>query len=319
MLIIGSQINEIRIDGDLRRLKEDLDHFLTIGLEAAEIPPHGLDVIRDGRLDERRLQAVKKILDDYLFCYTVHAPNPLNLMDREHITLHREVMQATLLFAREIRAAVIVVHGGRHRPEETFPFFPQRFVREEEQERLMDLEAEELKKFADIYPDLMLAVENARPYLCHSPYSYAEDLRRLTSHIARIQRTNVRITLDCGHLFLSARFYDYDPLAAAAEAAPLVGHCHIHDNFGRAGYHHEKQQTHLLPFGKGDAHMPVGWGKAPLSGILERILPHYQGCLIMELRSRYFSVTEESRENLIMLLASIKTAPERCFPHRRHR
>ena len=51
MLKIGSKIDEIRIDGSLSALRKDLEQYVAIGLEAAEIPVHGLDVIKNGILD----------------------------------------------------------------------------------------------------------------------------------------------------------------------------------------------------------------------------------------------------------------------------
>jgi hypothetical protein len=46
--MIGSQINEVRTDGDLEALRRDLAWFEQTKLHAAEIPPHGLDLIRNG-------------------------------------------------------------------------------------------------------------------------------------------------------------------------------------------------------------------------------------------------------------------------------
>jgi sugar phosphate isomerase/epimerase len=83
----------------------------------------------------------------------------------------------------------------------------------------------------------------------------------------------------------------------------LIAHTHIHDNFGGVVHHFEKQQTHQLPFGRGDSHMPVGWGKIPIHDILKIILPEYQGLLMMELRSRYFNDIEQSARNLSAILA----------------
>jgi sugar phosphate isomerase/epimerase len=91
------------------------------------------------------------------------------------------------------------------------------------------------------------------------------------------------------------------------EAASLIGHCHIHDNFGDAAYYNEKQQTHQIPFGKGDSHMPVGWGDIPFEEIVGAMMPSYDGCFIMELRSRYFHDTAESRRNVATIVDSCKT------------
>ena len=51
MLNIGSNINEVRVDGSLKALQRDLSAFAGFGLTAAEISIHGLDAVRNGDLD----------------------------------------------------------------------------------------------------------------------------------------------------------------------------------------------------------------------------------------------------------------------------
>ncbi|WP_051328349.1 TIM barrel protein [Desulfatirhabdium butyrativorans] len=113
------------------------------------------------------------------------------------------------------------------------------------------------------------------------------------------------MTLDFGHLHLSARYYHLDAAEEVRAAAPFIAHCHVHDNFGRSVYYTEKIQTHQIPFGKGDAHMPVGWGSVPFDVLLDGFIRDYDGLLICELRSRYFERTGESAENLAAILEKL--------------
>ena len=64
---IGSKIDEVRIDGNLDTLKSDLEHYRKINMEAVELPVHGLDAIKNGLLDKRRVKRVKEILKDFDF------------------------------------------------------------------------------------------------------------------------------------------------------------------------------------------------------------------------------------------------------------
>jgi len=121
----------------------------------------------------------------------------------------------------------------------------------------------------------------------------------------KINKDNVRINLDFGHLYMASKFYGFDPVTAASEVRDLIAHTHIHDNFGNACYYHEKQQTHLIPFGKGDSHMPVGWGEIPIKEILTTFIGSYNGIFMMELRSRYFEHSKESMANLHKILSNI--------------
>jgi sugar phosphate isomerase/epimerase len=127
----------------------------------------------------------------------------------------------------------------------------------------------------------------------------------LKHQVICVNRPNVKINLDFGHLYMTSLFHGYDLEAAVQSLWAFIAHTHIHDNFGGAVHHWEKQQTHQLPFGRGDSHMPVGRGNVPIGPILEILLPGYTGLLMMELRSRYFDDLQESKQNLealIMLL-----------------
>ncbi|MBU4320589.1 MAG: hypothetical protein KJ739_05825 [Nitrospinae bacterium] len=59
MLKIGVKIDEVRIDGDLKKLASDLTHYKKINISATEIPVHGLDAIKYGRLDKGRVRIIK--------------------------------------------------------------------------------------------------------------------------------------------------------------------------------------------------------------------------------------------------------------------
>lgn len=306
MVKIGAKIDEVRIDGDLRRLRRDLESFVSFGLQAVELPVHGLDAIKNGKLDQRRLSSILAVLRDFDFEYTVHSPNPLNLMDRQDPELHLEVFRSTLQFAAEVGAKIVVYHAGRFIPEETLPVNGSHKLPLKDEGILLGIERGYLGLLADAYPQVNICLENARPYLYHSPYCYAENLEALREQVELVERPNVRINLDIGHWHMAARFYDFDLVAPVSNCKDFIAHTHIHDNFGGAVHHYEKLQTHQLPFGRGDSHMPVGWGTIPFVQILPTYLSDYQGVLIMELRSRYFQQTEESLANLRQLISSME-------------
>ena len=310
MLSIGSNINEVRVDGNLKQLRQDLVAFLSFGLTAAEITVHGVDAIRNGKLNARRTAEVRAILDDFPFNYSVHCPNPLNLMDRHNVTLHRDVLLASIEFSAAIEAEVLVYHPGRFLVEEEFALRGPVAPEPEGELRLLEAEASILREAADQFPSVIIAMENARPYLHHSPYCYAELPSDLKKQVERIGRTNVKINLDFGHLQMSSKFYNFDQVAETRALAGLIAHCHIHDNFGNPVYYSEKIQTHQIPFGKGDSHMPVGWGSIPFHDIFAEFISSYDGMLICELRSRYFDQTRKSAESLITILHDLGVGAE---------
>lgn len=302
MNLIGTKIDEVRIDGCLETFKNDLDAIEQMGIDAVELPVHGLDAIVNGQLNYRRLEDVLDILKEYDFAYSVHSPNPVNLMDKKYPELHSNVLMASLEFAGQAGANAVVYHPGRFIPEEEFNLFEVRSLSEGEKRFLLEREGLLLQTIADQYPDVTIAMENARPYLSQSPYTYAESIPELKNQVETVNRENVCINLDFGHLFMAAGFYQFDPIDAVRSIRDLVAHTHVHDNFGGVVHHYEKQQTHQLPFGRGDSHMPVGWGALPIQEILSVLLPDYSGLLMMELRSRYFKDIPESKENLERLV-----------------
>ena len=304
MLKIGSNINEVRVDGSLKALQRDLAAFQEFGLTAAEISIHGLDAVRNGRLDPRRTSEIQKILADFPFAYSTHAPNPLNLMDHHCPGMHNDVLLASLEFTSAIGARCMVYHPGRFLPEVQFAIKGPLKLTSEQQQALLLHEAQLLQEAADSFSETIIAMENARPYLHHSPYCYAEIPHVLATQVGQINRDNVRMTLDFGHLHLSAKFYNLDIIGEVSSIAPFIAHCHVHDNFGHSVYATEKIQTHQLPFGKGDSHMPVGWGNIPFQALLAEFIHEYDGLLICELRSRYFEQTGEATKNLATLLQS---------------
>jgi sugar phosphate isomerase/epimerase len=260
MLNIGANVDEQGIDGDLDSLRQYLSCLAKNEFEVVELPIHGLDVIRCGKIDQRALREVLTVLADFPFRYTVHAPHALNLMDSRDRSTHVDVLRSSLEFASHINASALVYHPGRYVPEELF-FFGQALKQPEDKKKyLRDMEASAIRLVSEDFPNVLICMENARPYLFHSPYCYAEFLESLKEQVVKIDRPNVRMTIDFGHLYLAAGFYDFEPIQSIRGASALIAHAHIHDNFGIPTYYNETEPSRLIPFGKGDCHMPIGWG-----------------------------------------------------------
>jgi len=314
-VIIGSKIDEVRVDGNPAKFADDLKRLREAGMKAVELPPHGLDAIRAGQLDVRKVGETARILNDTGMdpasgiALSVHAPNPINLMDPTESMLHADVLRASLEFADRLGATCVVVHAGRYIPEETFAIGYERPSREACC-RMLEQEREWLLDVALEFPDQVLCVENARPYRHHSPYCYGEDLEALGAQVRALGLSNVRLTLDVGHAHMAAHYYGGSLLEGIRSVRDLIAHVHVHDNFGGVVGHHEKQQTHQIPFGRGDNHMPVGWGSVPLEAVLRELLPSYRGLFIMELRSRYWHHLEESAGNLEDVLQRVQGGAE---------
>ncbi len=276
------------IDGRVSVLRQELDGYLDAGFSAVELAAHGLGVLDNGRLHEKRLKEVLAILQDYPFQYLVHGPNPLNLMDMECNELEQRLFGATIEFSARVGSPLMVYHAGRYFPEEQFLLRGKTQLNESERCRMWENEKIRLIELGDIArrSNVMIAVENARPYLDRPYYCYGEFLQELSAMLKEVNHSNVKATLDIGHAFLASNFYRQDLLEGLESIAPHVRHIHMHDNHGRCCASFEKRQTELAVMGRGDLHMPPGWGSIPFADIFSK-LPEYEGAVTIELRPRY--------------------------------
>nr|HID14318.1 sugar phosphate isomerase/epimerase [Anaerolineae bacterium] len=324
---IGINAHASRLDGSLEMLEHDLAHFQHVGFDYVEIPVHGVDAILNGRLNLRQVKRVKEVLARFDLQYTVHCSNWLNLMEAEEFPLHRSIFEASIDFAGEIEAEILVYHSGKVElgdeylgqaafTRELLSIPDRTFVEERERverETLAELAEEAGRK------GVTICVENADPRVDEEAvwelarrvrvngvdlfyriapsgdiaiYNYGGVIKHLVRQVEGVGQDNVGIALDIGHAYIASNYYDFDFLDAITLAKPLVRHLHVHDNFGKpAGL--DRRQIILVPEGKGDLHMPVGWGEIPYRGVLSR-LKGYQGILILELKPRYGPYLEDA-------------------------
>ncbi len=268
-----------------------------------ELPLHGLDVIVGGRIRDQRLKAIKNLLKDYPFAYSVHCPESLNLMNREEIAAEKAVFKSLVEFSHEIGSRILVYHPGRFKSEVE--------IRLSQRKRLSPLEKVEgkkrerniLKEFSVLLRQakVILGMENARPFIGEKGYTYAEEIGELAKQVKDIDEENIGITLDIGHAYLSTMLYNQDFIRTIAKVKPRLKHMHLQDNCGRPSYFQEKDQDLLVAHGRGDMHMPPGWGEIPFEKAVQALEP--AGCLlVMEVRPRYFEYIKESRQRLEDLL-----------------
>lgn len=307
--MIGIGINVKLINGSLKALKNALDKAKNAGFDVVELPLHGLDVIVGGGIRDQRLKEIRNILKDYPFAYSVHCPESLNLMNLEGIAVEKAVLKSSVEFSHEIGARILVYHPGRFKSEVEILLSQRKKMSALEKTELKKKERDILKEFSLILRQakVVLGMENARPFIGEKGYTYAEDIGELVRQVKDIGEENIGITLDIGHAYLSTNFYQQDFIKTITKVKPWLKHIHLHDNFGCPSYFQEKDQDLLVAHGRGDMHMPPGWGKIPFEKAIEILEP--AGCfLVMEVRSRYFEYIKESRQRLEALIDGLLTS-----------
>jgi sugar phosphate isomerase/epimerase len=281
------------------------------------------------------MRRVKEVLSRFDLRYTVHCSNWLNLMDADEFELHRSIFEASIDFTSEIGAEILVYHSGRAElgdeylgpaafTHDLLSLPEQAFVQECERR-----ERETLVELADLASDkgVIICVENADPRVDESAiwemarrvrvkgvdlfyriapggdvaiYNYGGVIERLVEQIEGVGKENVGITFDFGHAYIASRYYGFDFLDSIELAKPLIKHVHVHDDFGRpAGV--DRREIVLIAEGKGDLHMPIGWGEIPYREVFSR-LKDYEGIVLLELRPRYSAYLEEALQETRRLL-----------------
>jgi sugar phosphate isomerase/epimerase len=288
---IGINAHPARIDGEIRKLEEDLKFFQEVGYDYVEIPVDAIDVVYRGRLLPRRLRALKELLSRFELNYTVHAPLALDLRTREDHELQLELFRSSLYFTAEIGAEIFVYHYGRKGDDPDL-------------EELLYQGISEMASYAAEL-GVLICVENIE----------IDPMQNVVDFVRQVAKESVGMTLDLGHGYLAAGYFGFDFLEAVRQARPYVRHIHISDNFGRfeetrlVSYELYKQIPYRrrLALGKGDLHLPPGWGEVPWEEAL-RLLKGYEGVLTLEYyHHRYLS---EARDILSKVKAELQKIKE---------
>ncbi|MDP9440063.1 MAG: sugar phosphate isomerase/epimerase, partial [Actinomycetota bacterium] len=273
---VGTNLARMYVDG-VGGLAEDLGTLEGAGPDFVEVWPQNLGIILGGRLDTNRLRAVGELLLGADLAYTVHAPLEINLMDLTSPGLQRDVLDASLRFAKVIGAEVVVCHAGQR--------LGARDARHS-MEAQFSAERSALREAGDLAGELgvTIAVENyypERPILRGAVYDYSVWPSRLAEQISTVDHPAVGICLDVGHAALAAGFFGFDLVGECAGIAPLVRHVHLHDNLQKTNLTGEPPVSEHTVYGLGDLHLPPGSGTIPLEDLFNRMgFPERPSCCV---------------------------------------
>ncbi len=286
---VGTNLSRLYVDG-VSGLAEDLEALKGVAPDFVEVWPQNLGIILGGGLDASRLRAVGELLLGTELSYTVHAPLEVNLMDLTSHGLQRDVLDASLRFAKIIGAEVVVCHAGQR--------IGTRDARHSMGDQL-SAERSALREAGDLAGEfgVTIAVENyypERPILRGAVYDYSVWPSQLAEQISAVDHPAVGICLDVGHAALAAGFFGFDFIEECAALAPLVRHVHLHDNLQKTNPTGEPQVSEHTVYGLGDLHLPPGRGTIPLEDLFRRMdFPEKPSCCV-ELSPEHFSSVREA-------------------------
>ncbi len=268
---IGIGLNADWINGDDRNLRSCLEMAQKSGGNCCELIMHSMDVLLNSKLLEPRVSAVKQILMDFGFTYSIHMPysfHPFAIGEADRFTFFKSCID----FTKQIGGKNITVHASP-------------IARGDKDGLLKDIAY--YQEIAHYAGDIRIGIEN--------PY-YSGDMEKfrtmlgvnpdsLAEHIQKIGCGNCGITLDFGHAYLSSKNYNRDYISDIRKMAPLAVHLHVHDNFGR----HGEINNYMDNFSKGigDLHLPPSWGEIPWQSVLP-LFEEYHGIYILETEFRFY-------------------------------
>lgn len=274
--IIGTGFNVGSIDGELDSLHEDMRALADMGVDTVEIGLTSIDLIAGGRIIPERLERLLAITGQFDFRYTVHGLVSSNFMDPGTQRYQLDAAKALIEVCNRIEAGIIVQHGGALRADQ---IADRAGADQREREALT-----ELAEFARPH-GVRIALENI---FTTEPGQYRQTPSQVAETVKAVNHANVVALIDFSHAYLEATYRGLDFFAEIAAMAPVTGHLHVHDSFGRPqgfyqGYHAQENTA----MGIGDLHMPLGWGDIDWDRIFSELTFLPDTVLMMEIGRRY--------------------------------
>lgn len=264
------------VDGEFDSLAGDLRRLADIGVDTVELALTTLDLIAGGRIIEERAERLIKLTEAFDFRYTVHGLVSSNFMDPATVRFQVDAAKALVELCDRIDARILVQHGGALRAEQ---IHDRAGADQREREALV-----ELAEFARPY-GVRIALENI---FSTEPGQYRQTPSEVAATVKAVNHPNVVALIDFSHAYIESTYRGLDFMSEIRAMAPVAGHLHVHDSFGRPqgffkGYHPQENTA----LGIGDLHMPLGWGDIAWEEIFTDLEVLPDTVLMMEIGPRY--------------------------------
>ena len=297
--IIATGFNAGSTNGELESLEADLRALAEIGVDTVELGVTTLDLISGGRIIKDRAERLVALTKQFDFRYTVHGLVSSNFMDPATCRYQIDAAKALVEICDRIDARILVQHGGCLRADQ---IFDRAAADLREREALV-----ELADFAKPY-GVRIALENI---FTTEPGQYRQTPAEVAETVKAVNHDHVVALIDFSHAYIESTYRGLNFRDQIAAMAPVAGHLHLHDSFGRPqgfykGYHPQENTA----MGIGDLHMPLGWGDIDWDDIFSELEFLPGTVLMMEIGARYRAEQPESLERARNLIAlnSRKTA-----------
>lgn len=289
--IIGTGFNAGSVNGELASLEEELRVLAGIGVDTVELGLTSLDLIAGGRIIEERAERLVAITRQFDFRYTVHGLVSSNFMDPDTCRYQIDAAKALAQVCDRIGARILVQHGGNLRADQ--------LAERAEADRRERESLFELAEFCKPY-GVRIAFENI---FTTELGQYRQTPTQVAETVKAVNHPNLVALIDFSHAYLEATYRGLNFREELRAMAPVAGHLHVHDSFGRpqAFYkpYHVQENTAL---GIGDLHMPLGWGDIDWEEIFSELTFLPDTVLMMEIGRRYHAEQPASLERAKRLM-----------------
>jgi sugar phosphate isomerase/epimerase len=276
--IIATGFNAGSDDGEMESLEIDLRHLADTGVDTVELGITSVDLIAGGRIIPERLERLLAVTGQFPFRYTLHGLVSSNFMDPDTLQFQMQAAKALVEVCDRLDARILVQHGGSLRADQ---------LHQRAQANTLEREAlHELGEFARPY-GVRIAFENI---FTTELGQYRQTPAEIAETVKAVNHPNVVALIDFSHAYIESTYKGLNFREQIAAMAPVAGHLHVHDSFGRpqAFYKafHPQENTAM---GIGDLHMPLGWGDIDWDSIFAELNFLPDTVMMMEIGRRYRS------------------------------
>ncbi|RYE44397.1 MAG: sugar phosphate isomerase/epimerase [Hyphomicrobiales bacterium] len=295
--IIATGFNVGSDNGEFATLEADMRALSEMGVDTVEIGVTSLDLVAGGRIIKERHEALLALTRQFDFRYTVHGLVSSNFMDPVTQRYQIDAAKALVEVSNSIGAGILVQHGGNLRAE-AIADWGGADVREREA-------LTELADFARPH-GVRIALENI---FTTELGQYRQTPTEVAETVKAVNHPNVVALIDFSHAYIESTFKGLDFRAEIRAMAPVAGHLHLHDSFGRPqGFYKPFHPAENTAMGIGDLHMPLGWGDIAWDEIFAELSFLPDTVAMMEIGRRYRREQPESLARA-KALAGLADAP----------
>ena len=271
---------------NFKTISNQLNLAETQDLEFVELSVYDWNIICGKKIIASELKKLINICKKSRLNYTVHGELSVNLLDKENIKSHMEVLKRDIEISSSINAKHLVTHFGIT----TNKIYNNRNKFKD----LLKIQQEAYYKIGDFAKshDVIITVENLYNFFNDKIYVPLPSV--VGKQLDLINHPNIKATLDFSHAYINSNYYRSNFMKEISKMANLSKHLHVHDSFGLLKNIYTYNESEELSYGLGDLHLPLGWGNIPFEKIFDKLIFPKGLIMVLEIQERFIDYIPET-------------------------